>query len=113
MAQAVRSRLPPLTESGAEPVPPTEGAEATFQLPDGLPLADDQRLAVERCANMGLTQGLDSPFGKILVLTGGPGTGKTYTVRPIPLSRSLSIYIYIYICASALSPPCPWANTVR
>jgi len=55
--------------------------------------------------------GKDSQLGKLMILTGGPGTGKTYTVRPIFLSfyphlsvdkyislyRYLSIYEYVYI----------------
>jgi len=86
----VRQRLPQF-QSGAEPVPPADSAEATFQLPGGVSLAHEQRLAVERCASMGLNQG---NLGQILVLTGGPGTGKTYKVRT---STYLSIYKYTYI----------------
>ena len=47
-------------------------AEVELDLEDGIELSEEQRLAVAKAQS-----------GRLLVLTGGPGTGKTYAVRQI------------------------------
>lgn len=88
VATAVRRRLPARGAAGDEawgggvtgPDSPGPAGGLSPRL-SGL-----QRLAVLRCTRMGAdaaAHGKDGTVGRLLVLTGGPGTGKTFTVRQI------------------------------
>lgn len=65
-------RLAALARADGEPLPGFADAVAAFERHTGTVLADEQRLAVEKAARCPL-----------LVVTGGPGVGKTTIVRAI------------------------------
>ncbi len=69
LEQEAAGRLRLLTDAA---VPPLVADPATFERETGLALAPTQRAAVERAAEVG-----------VMVLTGGPGTGKTTIVRAL------------------------------
>jgi exodeoxyribonuclease V alpha subunit len=89
VATAVRRRLPARGASSGDDAWGGESATAGTDSPGSRlspTLSGLQRLAVLRCASMGAdatTHGKGGKLGRLLVLTGGPGTGKTFTVRQI------------------------------
>jgi len=88
VATAVRRRLPARGAAGDEAWGGGVTGPDSPAPPGGLSprLSGLQRLAVLRCTRMGAdaaAHGKDGTLGRLLVLTGGPGTGKTFTVRQI------------------------------
>jgi exodeoxyribonuclease V alpha subunit len=68
----IATGLSRLLESGARPLPGWEAAIDAFQKETGLELAPKQRAAVEACA-----------LHRCVVITGGPGVGKTTIVKAV------------------------------
>ena len=77
VAASVRKRLPPPGIAAADA---SSGGELSAV--GGIPLSPRQRDAVALCA-LASDEGCGDATGRLLVLTGAPGTGKTHTVNAV------------------------------